>query len=237
VLRVVEKALEGLARGPLGEPERLARLGVAEAHDRDVRPGRERSGARDSLTLLRQRSGSVVLDLSQLDADSKAEHLADLPALMDVERAVWGGQTGSWSTRRMLPLRGGSGLARLPSGRSWLLLGDVSPRGAVAGRARARRGDDPGVGIWPGRGVACAAARAGRPPREIVVGGRRSPHRRRWHNYAAAALPPIRAFGFRRPDGQVTERAPDLVSFVRGLEWRLRGCSPTISGRATSRVG
>lgn len=194
-------------------------IGLERLHGVTVIAGHDGPDARELLSLLRQQSISVVLDLSQLDPEAKLDYLMRLPPLVEAERVAWG--MPHWividEAQVTLSEQGPATREFRPADRGYCL---VTYRPDTLSRDALALIDVTVEVLGPGPdGVLRAQLRErGKPTREFSVGARRTEHRRHWHKYAAAALPPERAFEFRRPDGRVTDRATDLVAFVGGLE-------------------
>ncbi|MFN8193395.1 MAG: HAD hydrolase family protein [Nocardioidaceae bacterium] len=180
------------------------------------------------VALLRQRSISVVLDLSPLPAGAAGDYLAQLGAVLEAERAGWG----------------------LPH---WVVLdeahGAVSTGGALEGLLSLGdygycvvtfRPGDLAEGVLGSMDVVITAT--GRAPdlsgtallhgpggvdRPFTLSPRHTPHVRHWHKYVTAPLAREHWFEFVDTDGQPVGSAENMASFLH----QLRTLSPEVIGR------
>lgn len=184
-----------------------------------------RPSAEELLSLLRQQSLSVVLNVSTLSDGDKLDYLAVLSEVIEAERAAWGLPHWIVVDEAHVTLSEGGIAADIfrPSDGGYCLvtyhpeqlcaeataaLDVVITAEPYAGAIRA--GGD-------GAGRRAALRERGSPERRFIVGARHTLHVRHRHKYAITSLPEQRWFHFRRPDGHVVGTARNLAEFERIL--------------------
>jgi phosphoglycolate phosphatase (TIGR01487 family) len=180
-----------------------------------------RPSAPELLSVLRQRSLSVVLDVSGIADAERLSYLQTLPPLIEAERAAWG--LPHWividEAHETLGADGIAARVFRPSDRGYCL---VTFRPDVL-CAEALAAIDVTITVAAPYGGGAAAVptavlrETGGPERVFEVAARRVPHVRHRHKYAARALPAGHWFHFRTPDGAVIATARDLRTFARQL--------------------
>jgi hypothetical protein len=193
-------------------------LGLERLHDVVVLGAGERPDGRTLLTTLRQRSVSVVLDVSELDDAAKQEYLTSLPPFVEAERATWGMPHWILVDEAHATLGEGGGIGQLfrPADRGYCLV-TYHPEALSREATALLDVTITALGEHEDGTLRATLRERGTPEREFRVDGRRTPHVRHWHKYAATPLAPARWFRFRRPGGTVVAEAGDLAAFARGL--------------------
>ncbi len=175
--------------------------------------------ASELMRLLRQKSISVVLDLSLVAEDEAADYLHHVAEVIDAERAAWGLPHWVLIDEAHSPLGLGGAMERLvrPGDQGYCLVTyrpEELPEATTAELdvVITTTGHDP-------HGGRTARIRQGRgPDRDFVLGARVTPHVRHWHKYVGAALPPEHWFRFVDAAGAVVASAGNVESFLRDLE-------------------
>ena len=178
--------------------------------------------ARELVSVLRARRGSVVLDLSTTAVASRPAYLRDVAAAVEAERAVSG--VPHWivvdEAHQSLGEAGvATGVFR-PADLGYCLITYVPEQLSETARAAIdvtiRVTGGPVTGLI---GAGSALMReAGGTEREVLLHARRTPHRRHWHKYAVEPLPRQRWFRFRSPTGIELACARDLREFTAALQ-------------------
>ena len=173
------------------------------------------------LSILRQQSLSVVLDVSALEPRGRLEYLSKLPPVIEAERAAWGLPHWIVIDEAHVTLAEG-GIASdvfRPADRGYCLVTyhpEWLSTAAVAAVDVTITATPPT--ILPGDPSAHATATAtlretGSPARPFTVHLRRTPHVRHRGKYAVAILPERQWFRFRGPDGHVVATAATVADF------------------------
>ena len=176
------------------------------------------------LSMLRQRSLSVILDLSGLDETEKLAYLRTLPAVIETERAAWGLPHWIVVDEAHVTLSEGGIASDIfrPADRGYCLV-TYRPEQlcAVATAAidvtiTALATEGPRH-LAPEPRARATLREAGTPERGFTVATRRTPHVRHRHKYTAATLPEQCWFRFRDGAGAVVAIARNLAEFDRIL--------------------
>jgi hydroxymethylpyrimidine pyrophosphatase-like HAD family hydrolase len=186
--------------------------------------------ASELLSVLRQQSVSVVLDVSALDAARQFDYLRSLPTMIEVERAAWG--LPHWivvdEAHTTLGEHGIAADVFRPADLGYCLV-TYHPERLCA---HALAAIDITITVTaprvPGAGATAAPnatiRERGAPERSFTVGARRTPHVRHRRKYAVTPLPRHRWFEFRDPHGAILAHAQDLAAFDR----LLRSAEPAV---------
>lgn len=188
-------------------------------HKTIVVPGE--TGTSELLSMLRQQSRSVILDLSGVGWRERLDYLRVLAEVIEAERVAWG--LPHWividEAHTMLSEGGiASGVFR-PADRGCCLV-TYQPEQLCA---EAIASIDVTITARAGRGAAIGSEpratlrEPGTPERPFTVDMRRTPHVRHRHKYASTPLPEHRWFRFRLPDGHVVAKARNVEEFLRLL--------------------
>ena len=191
----------------------------------------EQPTAHELLSILRQRSLSVVLDVSALGSQERLDYLRTLPPLIDAERAAWG--LPHWivvdEAHATLSEGGIATEVFRPSDLGYCLV-TYRPEELCA---EALAAIDVTITVTGPPAPATDGAPAppnatlrelGSPERPFTMSARRTPHVRHRRKYAVAPLPRHRWFVFRDSAGAVACTASDLTEFSRAL----RGVDDTV---------
>lgn len=176
------------------------------------------------LSVLRQQSLSVILDVSALAPAVRLEYLRTLPPIIEAERAAWG--LPHWivvdEAHETLTEAGIAADVFRPADRGYCLVTfhpELLCADALAAIDITITVDPPSVGQTPsGEGHTATLRRAGSTERPFVVGTRRTDHVRHRRKYATVALPRSRWFTFRDAAGQPVATAADLAQFSQRLQ-------------------
>jgi len=181
--------------------------------------------ASELLSVLRQQSVSVVLDVSGLEAAQQLDYLRSLPAVIDVERAAGG--LPHWivvdEAHATLDEHGTAADVFRPTDRGYCLVAYRPDRlcaealAAIDVTITVTGPTIPGTGGGAPVPPNATIRELGAPERPFIMGARRTPHVRHRRKYAVTPLPRARWFEFRGPDGAVVATAPDLAAFGRLL--------------------
>jgi hydroxymethylpyrimidine pyrophosphatase-like HAD family hydrolase len=154
------------------------------------------------ISMLRHRSGSVVIDLSQRPRTEVDSLYRRLPALVEASRAASG--IPHWvvldEAHERRNRRSVATMFFTPEHRGYLLVTyhpddlDEVVRNSVDIELRLADRE---------RGHA-TLVRLGTPGEDVVLAPRQTPHRRHWHKYATTQLPRQRGFWFRHADDRLT---------------------------------
>jgi phosphoglycolate phosphatase-like HAD superfamily hydrolase len=184
----------------------------------------EQPTARELLSILRQRSLSVVLDVSALRSQQRLDYLGTLPPVIDAERAAWG--LPHWIVvDEAHTTLGEGGIATevfRPTDLGYCLV-TYRPEQLCAEAVAAIDVTITVTGpAAPATNGAPAPPNAtlrelGSPTRAFTMSARRTPHVRHRHKYAVTPLPRHRWFVFRDSEGAVAGTASDLTEFGRAL--------------------
>lgn len=169
--------------------------------------------------LLRQRSISVVLDLSLMPERTATAYLRDLAGVIDAERSAWGLPHWVLVDEAHTPLGlGGAMEGMLRPGDDGYCLVTYRPEelpepvlrdvDVVVTTHGPHRADRPTATI----------RRAGGSERAFTVAARSTPHVRHWHKYLGAPLPRDQWFRFVDTRGTVIATAENVEEFLRRLE-------------------
>jgi hydroxymethylpyrimidine pyrophosphatase-like HAD family hydrolase len=177
------------------------------------------------LSMLRQPSLSVVLDVSALGPGERLDYLRTLPEAIEAQRAAWGLPHWIVVDEAQATLLEGGIVAEVfrPTDRGYCLVTyhpeqlcadataaiDVTITAARPSNATLERAAQPPH--------AATVRETGLPERTLSVDTRRTPHVRHRHKYAIVSLPEHRWFRFRRPDGTVVADAANIADFNRIL--------------------
>ncbi len=186
----------------------------------------------DLVSLLRQRSISVVLDLSPVPDDIATAYLAQLAPVLEAERAGWG--LPHWvvlDEAHSAVCSGGAleGLVR-PGDYGYCVVtfrpGDLSEQLAasmdVTITATGRTHDTSGTALLHGPGGV---------DRPFTLLPRHTPHVRHWHKYVTAPMPREHWFQFVDADGNRLAEADNMATFLH----LLRTLPTEVVGRHLSR--
>ncbi len=193
--------------------------GLEHLIDAVVLDGSPPPDAHELLGLLRQRSISVVLDLSQVSEDEAADYLHHLSSLIDAERAAWG--LPHWvvvdEAHASLGLGGAMERMLRPGDRGYCLVtyrpeelppslvSDMDVILTTTGRER-------------GSGRPALLRAADGVDRPFAVSPRTTPHVRHWHKYLGAPLPVGHWFRFVDEGGRVVADAQNVEAFLHNLQ-------------------
>jgi hydroxymethylpyrimidine pyrophosphatase-like HAD family hydrolase len=175
------------------------------------------------LSMLRQQSLSVVLDVSELAPAERLDYLRTLPPLIEAERAAWGLPHWIVVDEAHVTLSDGGIAADVfrPVDRGYCLVTyrpeQLCPE-ALAAIDVTITADSPTVAVSDGRAHATRTAKlrgTGTLERPFTVSARRTPHVRHRHKYAVTPLPEHRWFRFRDSEDNVLAQATDLSEFSR----------------------
>jgi hydroxymethylpyrimidine pyrophosphatase-like HAD family hydrolase len=173
------------------------------------------------LSMLRQQSLSVILDLSGLGWQEKLDCVRVLAEVIEVERASRGRPHWIVVDEAHATLSEGGIASDLfrPADLGYCLV-TYQPEqlcaeavAAIDVTITARSGPDRAIDSRP----RATLRELGSPERPFIVAMRRTPHVRHRHKYAAALLPEHRWFRFRSPDGHVIATARNVGEFLRCL--------------------
>jgi hydroxymethylpyrimidine pyrophosphatase-like HAD family hydrolase len=186
----------------------------------------------DLVSLLRQRSISVVLDLSPVPAEIATAYLAQLAPVLEAERAGWG--LPHWvvlDEAHSAVCTGGAleGLVR-PGDYGYCVVtfrpGDLPEQLAasmdVTITATGRSNDTSGTALLHGPGGV---------DRPFTLLPRHTPHVRHWHKYVTAPMPREHWFEFVDADGKRLAEADNMATFLH----LLRTLPTEVVGRHLSR--
>ncbi len=171
------------------------------------------------LRLLRQRSISVVLDLSLMNQDEATDYLRHLAGIIDAERSAWGLPHWVVIDEAHTPLGlGGAMEGLLRPGDEGYCLVTYRPEDLPEAVLR-----DMDVVITTRAGGrtdrrTALVRRAGGSERSFTVAGRRTPHVRHWHKYLGAPLPREHWFRFVDERGTIIATAENVETFLRTIE-------------------
>ena len=184
----------------------------------------EQPSAHELLTMLRQQSLSVVLDVSALRAEERVDYLRALLPAIEAERAAWGLPHWIVVDEAHTTLGEGGIAAHVfrPMDLGYCLV-TYRPEQLCA---QALAAIDVTITVTgppaPQAGTAPAPPNAtlrelGSPERAFTMAARRTPHVRHRRKYAVTPLPRDRWFLFRNSHGAVSGTASDLAEFSRLL--------------------
>jgi hydroxymethylpyrimidine pyrophosphatase-like HAD family hydrolase len=182
--------------------------------------------AAELLSVLRQQSVSVVLDVSGLPPSERLDYLRTLPPLIEAERAAWGLPHWIVVDEAHLTLADGGIAADVfrPTDHGYCLVTyrpeQLCPE-ALAAIDLTITADPPTLATQTGLTGTTRTARlreTGSLERPFTVSARRTPHVRHRRKYAIAGLPEHRWFHFRDRDGRIAATAADLTEFSRIIQ-------------------
>jgi hypothetical protein len=179
--------------------------------------------ATELLSVLRQQSVSVVLDVSGLAPAERLGYLRTLPPLIEAERAAWGLPHWIVVDEAHVTLADGGIAADVfrPTDRGYCLITYRPERlcpEALAAIDVTITADPPTLATQNGQTRTTRTARlreTGSRERPFTVSSRRTPHVRHRRKYAITSLPEHRWFYFRDPEGRIAATATDLTEFSR----------------------
>jgi len=183
--------------------------------------GPRRPENQELLGLLRQRSLSVIIDLSHVESGDRAAYLRQLSSVIDAERAAWGMPHWVVFDEAHVSLGVGGimdGLVR-PADKGYLfvtyrpeeLRSDAAAAMDVTlSIRRSPEGDSPTT-----RSATIRLANS--LDRPFVVSSRRTPHVRHWHKYLSTPLPADQWFHFLDEGGTRIASADTMATFLHCL--------------------
>jgi hydroxymethylpyrimidine pyrophosphatase-like HAD family hydrolase/energy-coupling factor transporter ATP-binding protein EcfA2 len=194
-------------------------VGLGHLNHVVVLGGHEPPPSYELVTLLRQASVSVVLDLSAVHGEQLATYLTHLPTVIEGERAAWGLPHWVVLDEAHATLGRGGAVAEMirPSDLGYCLVtyhpDELSREVSSVIDVRIVT---MGSAARSGRGAA-TIVEGGGAPRHFETGDRRTVHVRHWHKYTSEPLPREHRFVFRNPDGSVVATAANIAEFVQYL--------------------
>ena len=200
-----------------GEHVALHRLRTAIVLD-------DQPSARELVSLLGQRSLSVVLDLSALEPRERLDYLGSLAGVVEAQRAA--SSLPHWIVvdEAHETLRAGGVAANVfrPADRGYCLITyrpEQLASDALAAIDVTITLTDPALPAPRGTPASASATlrETGAAERSFVVAARRTPHVRHRRKYAVTRLPAHQRFHFRRPNGTIIATAGELTEFGRML--------------------
>jgi hydroxymethylpyrimidine pyrophosphatase-like HAD family hydrolase len=196
-------------------------IGLGHLSNVVVLGGERLPGGHELMALLRQPGLSVVLDLSRRGPE-RLDYLRAVSAAVEAERAVHG--VPHWividEAHQTLGEHGATVDQFRPADLGYCLVTYLPKHLSTTARTAMERVITMKAGLSGDDGVGggTAGLRVGDgPERLFTVAARRTPHRRHWHKYSDAPLPPDRWFRFHGPSGSGSVVARDLAEFLAVL--------------------